>query len=448
MKTIGKYRIRGQLGRGGMGNVYKVEMPVIGKIAALKLLKPDPMLVRLMGMDAVRDLFISEAATMAGLRHPHLVEIWDFDEAAEGPFYLMDYYCNNLGVMIGETYRTENPSRVIPVDRAVHYVRQILSGLACLHHAGIVHRDIKPFNVLVTDLDGIKICDFGLSKLRGERFKGPGNLKVGTPWYAAPEQEGDPDAADVPADLFSTGVMLYRMLTGTLPMASPALPRRLNSDLDESWDDYLLKAMAPDPADRFQSADEMRAALDDLRERWERKKESICRHPMLVSPPIHARKSGEQAIRSRSVKVRPQSARERFGLDELWRPDHYIQNDYKRNGDGTVKDRATGLLWQQGGSRYPMTWEAARSYVDHLNAERFAGKCRWRLPTVDELKTLLRPMPKGPELCVAPVFDSRQKRLWSCDRRSHVAAWYASLDLGFVAWQDFTGFYHVRAVFS
>lgn len=448
MKMIGKYRVRGQLGRGGMGNVYKVEMPVIEKIAALKLLKPNPMLVRLMGMSAVRDLFITEAVTMAAMRHPHLVEIWDFEETDEALFYLMDYYCNNLGVMIGETYETENPSRVIPVERAIHYTRQILSGLACLHHSGIIHRDIKPFNVLITDYDQVKICDFGLSKLRGERFQGPDNLKVGTPWYAAPEQEADPDDVDFSADLYSVGVMLYRMLTGTLPMESPAPPRRLNSDLDESWDEYILKAIAPAPADRFANADEMRAALDDLRHRWEKNKENICRHPMLVSPPIHARKSETEIIRSQPVKVRPQSARERFGLDDLWRPDHYIQNEYKLNGNGTIEDRATGLVWQRGGSRYPVTWDDAHDYVDRLNTEKFAGKTDWRLPSVDELKTLLRPMPKGPELCVEPVFDVRQKWLWSCDRRSHVAAWYVSLDLGFVAWQDFTGYYYARAVRS
>lgn len=119
MKTIGKYIIRGLLGRGGMSRVYKVEIPVIGKIAALKRLEPDPMLVHLMGIAEIRRRFIAEAVRMAGLRHPHILDIWDFNAEDDRPYYLMNYYTDNLGRMIGETYRTEAPSRVLPLDSAI-----------------------------------------------------------------------------------------------------------------------------------------------------------------------------------------------------------------------------------------------------------------------------------------------------------------------------------------
>lgn len=122
MKTIGKYEIRGLLGRGGMGRVYKVQVPVIGKIAALKRLEPHPHLVSLLGETGVRDRFIAESATLAGIRHPHVVGIHDYDTDEAGrPFYLMGYWFNNLGVMMGETYRTEAPSRILPLDRAFYY---------------------------------------------------------------------------------------------------------------------------------------------------------------------------------------------------------------------------------------------------------------------------------------------------------------------------------------
>ena len=189
MKRIGRYLIRGLLGRGGMGKVYKVELPAIGKIAALKLLDPDPVVAKLLGIERLRNLFISEARTMSGVNHPNIVAIHDFDWHAEKPFYVMDFFANNLGAMIGESYRTEVPSRRIVVDKALDYTRQTLDGLACLHDAGIYHRDIKPFNLLVTAWDTIRICDFGLSKLRGEAYAGPANLNVGSPYYAAPEQE-------------------------------------------------------------------------------------------------------------------------------------------------------------------------------------------------------------------------------------------------------------------
>ncbi|MGD8960215.1 MAG: serine/threonine-protein kinase, partial [Desulfobacteraceae bacterium] len=205
MRTIGKYRIRGLLGRGGMSRVYRVEIPTIQKVVALKRLEPDPVLVDLMGVEKIRRLFVSEAVTMARLRHPNIVAVWDFDESEGVPYYLMEHYSHNLGEMIGETYIVERPSRAIPVDKALHYLRGLLNGLACLHYAGIVHRDIKPFNILVTEQDTAKICDFGLSKLRGETFAGPKQLKVGSPWYAAPEQEADPNAAGFCADVFAVG---------------------------------------------------------------------------------------------------------------------------------------------------------------------------------------------------------------------------------------------------
>jgi serine/threonine protein kinase len=179
MKRIGHYIIRGLLGRGGMGKVFKVELPVVGKMVALKLLDPDPLLAKLLGMPKLRDLFLAEAKILARLNHPHIVDLNDFDEDQGRPFYVMAYYPNNLGSLLGESYRTDRPSRTIRADKALNYVRQTLEGLACLHDAGIVHRDIKPFNLLVTELDSIKICDFGLSKLRGERFSRPAAAQCG-----------------------------------------------------------------------------------------------------------------------------------------------------------------------------------------------------------------------------------------------------------------------------
>ena len=301
MKTIGKYKIRGLLGRGGMGKVYKVELPVIGKIAALKLLSPNPHLVHLMGENAIRNLFISEA---------------------------------------------------------IKYTRQILLGLACLHHFGIVHRDIKPFNILVTDIDTIKICDFGLSKLRGEDFKGPENLKVGSPWYAAPEQEANPDKVDRRADIYSVGIMLYRMLTGELPAETYEKPSKINADLDPTWDAFIAKAIATEHQNRFGDANQMVKQLDRLDNAWKEKKENICN---IVPESTDAKKLPCHSIklRNHTVKVNPRH---------------------------------------------------------------------------------------GEDFCMEPVFDTRQKWLWSCDRRSYMAAWYVNADMGFVSWQDFSAYYYVRGV--
>jgi serine/threonine-protein kinase len=447
VRTIGKYQVTGLLGRGGMGRIFKVIHPVIGKIAALKLLDPHPLLVELVGAKQLRDLFISEAVTLAGLRHPNIVTILEFDETDGKPFYLMDYYVNNLGVMIGEPSRPDMPSRKISIEKGIYYINQTLQGLACLHHNAIIHRDIKPHNLLITDQDTVKICDFGLSKLRGEQFPGPPSLKVGSAWYSPPEQEEDPDAVDVSADLYATGVTLYRMLTGKLPDVQQVPASRLNADLDDAWDRFFQKAIAGDCRDRFASAEEMMDSLDGLHSAWIEKKDRVCALAELPDESTDSSAGRQQiSLRSSRMKVGPKQAAEVLGTDSLRQPKRYIRNRYHLNPDETISDLTTGLVWQQSGSRFPMTWQLAHSYVDRLNDETFAASRQWRLPTIDELMSLLTETPSGSDYCIEPVFDPAQKWLWSCDRRSFTAAWYVSIDLGFVAWQDFNAYYYVRAV--
>ena len=450
MKYIGRYRIRGLLGRGGMSKVFKVELPVIGKIAALKVLDPNPQLIGLMGMANIRKLFVSEAIKMANLRHPNIVAIWDFDESEGKPFYLMDFVFNNLGIMIGETYRTERPSRIIRVDKAIHYTRQTLEGLAALHHSGIIHRDIKPFNILVTEQDRVKISDFGLSKLRGEAFNGPPNLKVGSPWYAAPEQETDPDRVDFSADLYSVGVTLYRMLTGTLPHKNVLAPSSQNPDLNTNWDLFFKKATALEPQRRFARAQDMLSQLDILEAEWKKKTDNTCDLLPAYSAPSSMRDSfpTTATLRKTPLKLNPGQAKNKFGVDDLWRPVEYMQNDYDTHADGVINDRATGLLWQQSGSEYPFTWQHAHRYIGQLNRTRLGGIGTWRLPTVEELMSVLTPLPHGEDYCIEPAFDRTQKWLWSADRRSFTAAWYVSIDMGFISWQDFSSHYYVRGVSS
>lgn len=449
MKTIGRYVIKGLLGRGGMGRVLKVELPIIGRIAALKLLDPDPLLAKLIGADALKQLFIQEAVTMARLQHPHIVGINDFESQAEITYYVMDYFANNLGVMMGESYKVEEPSRKLGVDKALSYTRQVLEGLACLHDAGIIHRDIKPYNLLITSDDSIKICDFGLSRLRGERYGGPANIKVGSPYYAAPEQADDPDGVDPAADLYAVGVILYRMLTGQLPMGNPTPPSRLHQDLDGHWDSFVFKAMAPDPHLRFADAESMRRALDDLADHWQDQKERTCALPPVsetaetVGHPAAQRNS---TLRSSPLKLPPKEAMTAFGLDKLWRPARYPRNHFSSVSRDIVRDHHTGLLWQHSGSNYAVTWHQAQAYIEELNREQYCGISHWRLPTTEELITLLRPPPEDTALCLPPLFNERQQRLWSCDRRSYTSAYFVDASLGFVGWQDFSAPAYVRAV--
>lgn len=453
MKHIGRYIVRGLLGRGGMAKVFKVELPPIGKIAALKRFDPDPVLVDLMGKDRLRDLFVNEALTLARLQHPHIVSIHDFDKDQSGdPFYVMDFAANNLGALLGETYRVEHASRRINVDKALRYAHHTLDGLACLHDAGIIHRDIKPFNLLVNSQDQIKICDFGLSKLRGEVFTGPANLNVGSPYYAPPEQERHPDQVTPSADLYPVGIMLYRMLTGALPGAAlnhPGYrpPSALNSNLDTTWDDFIAIAIEPQPASRFNSALEMLSALAKLAAHWKIEREKTC--AMMEDTANDAGATPKQPrLRHHPIKIAPDQAPQLFQLNALWQPKANVINNFENYPEGLIYDHTTDLMWQQSGSAYPLTWHQAQAYVSKLNSEKPDHLQTWRLPTVAELITLLRPTAEGRELCIASRFDPTQHWLWSADRRSFMAAYYADIELGFIGWQDFSAPFYVRGVCS
>ncbi|MBR9981534.1 MAG: protein kinase, partial [Desulfatitalea sp.] len=415
-------------------------------------LAPNPLLARLLGMGKLRDLFVAEARAMAALRHPNIVAIHDFDDHLGAPFYVMDFYANNLGNMMGETFRVEAPSRVLAVEKALDYTRQTLAGLACLHDAGMVHRDIKPFNLLVTARDTVKICDFGLSKLRGETFQRPANLNVGSPYYAAPEQASNPDAATPAADLYAVGIICYRMLTGRLPAAPPhpsdyRPPSHYNPDLDAPWDRFFSRAIDQRPERRFPHAIAMMEALGALADRWQARKESTCALPP-PTPPLTVNEASPVPPRTAPIKTAPRAARHTFGLDPLWRPARYAQTALASPRPDIVVDPDTRLIWQQSGNTYPRNWQGAQAYIDGLNRMHWGGKHNWRLPTIDELLTLLRPTPQIADLCQPPAFDTTQRWIWSADRRSFTAAYYVDMVLGFVGWQDFSAPYYVRAVSS
>jgi len=501
MRAIGRYAILGLLGRGGMGAVYKAAMPRVGRAVALKVLAPSEDMAAAADARALRQGFLREAALMARIRHPGVAQVLDVDEDAAGrPFFVMEYYCDNLGALLGESYRVERPTRRLSVERSLSLARQLASALARLHYEGILHRDVKPYNMMLADApelfgpdgggDELKLIDFGLSRLRGEAE--PGRARgavVGSPYYAAPEQETDPDLADERADVFSAGVTLFRCLTGRLPQEGiPA--SALRQGLDAFFDDFFVRCCADDPAARPASAKLLLAELTDLVARWERLRASACALPPEDGPddapsalsawPSPAMLSGRPddapsgqpdgqpddqppsriadtpsglsadhpaaqhgSVRLRPVRSRPvrqplRGACAFFGLDDLWRPAANTAERF-RLVDGeprVVRDELTGLLWERGGSAYSTSIAGAREHARALCANRFGGRGGWRLPTVDELCTLLTPEPDLRSLCLPAVFDPAQRRLWSADAKSHVAAWYADAEHGFIWWRD------------
>ncbi len=256
-----------------MSAVYKARTPMTKGVVALKMLLPrDDIFVNLVGEARLRKIFIEEAKIMRETHHEHVAKIIDFYDGWEGTIIVLEYLAQSLGSLIGDSTRV-NTSKIISINLAYQYIRQTLRGLEKLHVTGIVHRDIKPHNLMIADDDRIKIIDFGLCKVRGEERVGIPGMQIGSPYYAAPEQERDPREADERSDLFSVGVIAYRILTGRLVNHREkhiSTPSTLNKDLNNDWDEFLLKGIQANARDRYQSAYEMGLHLDEIYAEWMR----------------------------------------------------------------------------------------------------------------------------------------------------------------------------------
>jgi serine/threonine-protein kinase len=242
--------------------------------------------------------------------------------------------------------------------------------------------------------------------------------------------------------------MVYRMLTGTLPQNPISPASHLNANLDPEWDVFLQRVLARQPHERFTNARAMAAQLDTLARHWNNRMEATCQwYAPTAATPSPQRPAPFRTPRSKPIRTGVRNAQDIFRLSDLWQPRHYCDHLLEADdGNATVSDATAGLQWLQSGSDFPLNWFEAWAFIEDLNVREWGGYRDWRLPTVEELLTILRPPPSGTDYCLPDTFDSLQKRLWSSDRRTYTSAWYVSLELGFVAWHDKTFANHVKAV--
>ncbi|WP_428265371.1 protein kinase domain-containing protein [Haliangium sp.] len=310
---LGRYRITGKLGQGGMGAVYEAEHTLIGKRVAVKVLldkyaQRDPVVARLE----------QEARLASSIGHEHIIDITDFGQTSEGrPFVVMEYLD---GESLGACLSREGS---LPELRAIRIAQQAASALAAAHAKGILHRDVKPENIFLLrrrDLDFVKVVDFGISKSlhTGEEEGSTPRLTqtgmvLGTPLYMSPEQARGEDDLDQRIDVYALGVILYEMVTGEVPFrGSNSLniisrvindeappPRERRPDLSPELEAVILHAMAKDPNQRYASCELLAADLGalDAELSGERGLQTTGRLRLNAPPPRYLRRRGLNGLR-------------------------------------------------------------------------------------------------------------------------------------------------------
>lgn len=446
MKQIGRYEIIGRLGRGGMSTVYKAKAPVTGRLVALKILQPrDEIFVDLVGEDRLKEIFIEEARIMGEMQHDHVAKILDCDEYEGQPFIVLEYFAHSIGSLIGEAYRVEDSSRIISAAKTKTYMLQTLKGLERLHFSNIIHRDIKPYNLMLTSDDRVKIIDFGLSRVRGEEKMAIPGMQVGSPYYAAPEQSRENGQVDGRADLYSLGVLVYRMLTGRLFEGGWEGMRQLseiNPNLPSEWDYCIGKSLQSNPEKRYGSAHEMRIAVEKL-PLPAKKACGVGDFSGLV-----IRRSSAEKPRSEPSRVMYKDIRQKYGLDSLLRPLTFYEQHFMVTSDQVAFEKNSGLYWQRFGAGFTLNWHQAKEYVEYLNSVNWEGRDSWRLPTLDEIFTVLSPSSQGVECSSWPLFGGNIHWLWSSDTCTKKQSWMVDVAESFFYRLDKDGIGSVCAVSS
>jgi len=269
---LGRYELLAEIGRGGMGVVYRARDPKIDRLVAIKT-------ISLLGQEPedereYRERFVLEARAAGRLSHPSIITIFDVGEEPENhdPYIVMEYVA---GESLRKLLAAEN--KKIPLASALQLTQGLAEALHYAHSQGVIHRDIKPSNILVTPGYHAKIADFGIAKLNLAHLTLPGQL-LGSPAYMSPEQLSG-EGVDARSDLFSLGVILYTMITGYRPFQGnsattvcfkvvnrdPVPVSAFDADLPRELDEIIVRAMAKDPAERYQSGAEMALAIEIFR---------------------------------------------------------------------------------------------------------------------------------------------------------------------------------------
>ena len=266
-KLDGRYEIKELIGVGGMATVYKAHDILEDRTVAIKILKDE-----FLSNEEFRRRFRNESRAIAVLSHPNIVKIYDVSFGDHVHYIVMEYVD---GITLKEFLEQQ---KVIRWKEAVHFTTQILRALQHAHEKGIVHRDIKPQNIMLLPDGTVKVMDFGIARFSRSETRTVTDKAIGSVHYISPEQARG-EVTDDKADIYSVGVMLYEMLTGRLPFeadnavsvaimqmqADPTPPREINDTIPEGLEAITLRAMQKDPQNRYESAAEMLRDIDEFK---------------------------------------------------------------------------------------------------------------------------------------------------------------------------------------
>jgi serine/threonine protein kinase len=282
VRLIGKYRVKGELGRGGMGAVYLAEQPGLGREVAIKelILSPAADPTALMR-------FLQEAQVMARTSHPNLVQVHDLEQIGDANYIVLEF-------VRGRSLRDRLNQGPIPIPQTFAVMHGVLQALDYAHKHSIVHRDMKPENVLLSDEGNVKVADFGIARLTDDSGAGSTATKtgttVGTPQYMSPEQVAS-SKVDGRSDLYSAGIMFYELVVGQPPFtaseadgpftlmakhvqAPPKPPSVHKPGLDMRLEEVILKSLSKRPEERYQTGQEFDDAMSRIADRlcpgWQR----------------------------------------------------------------------------------------------------------------------------------------------------------------------------------
>lgn len=271
-ETLGKYSLIDRLGQGGMAEVYKAFQPGLSRYVAIKVIHN-----YLADDEEFLERFESEAIAVANLRHPHIIQVFDYDRQEDSYYMVMEFVDGPTLESLVKDYRDKN--QLFPLAEALKIFKALTSAIDYAHSRGMIHRDLKPSNILFTPRQRLVLTDFGIAHITSEPSYTTANAIVGTPAYMAPEQaKGEPVTGR--SDIYSLGVILYELATGHLPFegdtplaiilklidGAPPRPTHFNPDLSPAVEQVILKAMHRSPTERYSTAGELAQALEEAME--------------------------------------------------------------------------------------------------------------------------------------------------------------------------------------